>query len=226
MGKIFDLDSPVMRFLTKVSELMLLNILTLVCCLPIITAGASVTAMHYVALKLARGEEGYITRSFFRSFKRNFKQATLIWLLMLLITLVFVGDYFIVKYSGLTFHPALQIVLTAIAIMFFLLSTYIFPVLARFDNTVKNTIKNGCIMSVIAFPKAIIIAILTILPPVFFFRVPVIIPVVLLFGFSLPGYLSARLYSGTFRRFEPEEEEELEEEEFHVTFDDEEITTL
>ena len=78
--KIFDLDSPLMNVLNKMADLMWLNILTLICCIPVITAGAALTSMHYVALKIVRNEESYITRSFFKSFKTNFRQATLIWL--------------------------------------------------------------------------------------------------------------------------------------------------
>ena len=70
--KIFDLDSPLMNVLNKMADLMWLNILTLICCIPIITAGAAFTSMHYVALKIVRNEESYITRSFFKSFKTNF----------------------------------------------------------------------------------------------------------------------------------------------------------
>ena len=68
--RIFDLDSPLMRVLTKMADLMLLNLLALICCIPIITVGASLTALHYVALKIVRNEEGYIIRTFFKSFKK------------------------------------------------------------------------------------------------------------------------------------------------------------
>lgn len=81
MDKIFNLDSPVMQALNKVADLIWLNILTMVCCIPIITVGAALTAQHYVVLKMVRNREGYITRSFFKSFKANFKQATCIWLI-------------------------------------------------------------------------------------------------------------------------------------------------
>ena len=58
---IFDLDSPLMNVLNKMADLMWLNILTLICCIPVITAGAALTSMHYVALKIVRNEESYIT---------------------------------------------------------------------------------------------------------------------------------------------------------------------
>ena len=68
MGRIFDMDSPVMRFLGRLADLMILNLVTLLCCLPVVTIGASLTAMHYVLLKMVRNEESYIVRSFFKSY--------------------------------------------------------------------------------------------------------------------------------------------------------------
>lgn len=64
MGSIFNLDSPVMQALGKVADLMWLNVLTMICCIPVITIGPSLTAMHYMALKIVRNEECYITRGF------------------------------------------------------------------------------------------------------------------------------------------------------------------
>ena len=99
MGKIFDMDSPVMRFLNRVGDLLILNILMIICCIPVITVGAAYTAMHYVILKMIRGEEGYLIKGFFKSFAGNFKQATVLWLIMLLVIAIYVGDIFIFNYS-------------------------------------------------------------------------------------------------------------------------------
>ena len=106
--KIFDLDSPLMNVLNKMADLMWLNILTLICCIPVITAGAALTSMHYVALKIVRNEESYITRSFFKSFKTNFRQATLIWLLLMLVAAILGGDYYIITKSGMQFFSQYQ----------------------------------------------------------------------------------------------------------------------
>lgn len=222
MGKIFDMDSPVMRFLSRMADLMIMNLIMTICCIPIITIGASVTAMHYVMLKMVRGEEGYIVKDFFKSFKQNFKQSTIIWLIMLVFIFVFTGDYLIINYSGIEFPQNMAYVLMGVALLLFVVSTYIFPVLSHFDNTVKNTIKNGCIMSIMAAPKALLMALLTASPVLLVLIVPAMLPLALLFGIAFPGYLSAFLYSGTFRKFEPEVEPPAPEEEFHVVFDDEE----
>ena len=58
--KLFNLDSPVMVFLSKVANLMILNVLTIICCIPIFTAGAAITALYYVTIKMARGDDPYI----------------------------------------------------------------------------------------------------------------------------------------------------------------------
>ncbi len=220
MGKIFDLDSPVMRFLSRMADLMILNLLMTVCCLPVFTIGAANTAMHYVMLKMVRGEEGYIVKDFFKSFKMNFKQATVIWLIMILFILVFAGDYMIMTFSGINFPRWVKIAVMAVGILLLIVSSYIFPVLSHFDNTVKNTIKNGCIMSIMAVPKAIAMVFMGIIPVAMLVLAPRLIPLVLLFGIALPGYLSAWMYSGTFKKFEPEDETQGEEEEFHVVLDD------
>ena len=129
--KIFDLDSPLMNVLNKMADLMWLNILTLICCIPVITAGAALTSMHYVALKIVRNEESYITRSFFKSFKTNFRQATLIWLLLMLVAAILGGDYYIITKSGMQFSQVLVVLIMAAGVLVICTSLYVFPVLAK-----------------------------------------------------------------------------------------------
>ena len=200
--KFFNLDSPVMQALGKMADMMWLNILTLICCIPIITAGASLTALHYMALKIVRNEECYITRGFFKSFKENFKQATIIWLLMLVVIILLVGDFLIMKYSGLEFSKVLQIIIVAVGVLFAFTAMFVFPVLAKFDNTTWRTIKNAFLMSIMQFPKTILMVILFAIPPVVFVLFPQVIPIVIMFGFSLPAWLSAKLYNKFFQKLE------------------------
>ncbi len=109
--KIFDLDSPLMNVLNKMADLMWLNILTLICCIPVITAGAALTSMHYVALKIVREELYY--KKLFKSFKTNFRQATLIWLLLMLVAAILGGDYYIITKSGMQFSSVLVVLIMA-----------------------------------------------------------------------------------------------------------------
>lgn len=221
MGKLFDMDSPVMRFLNRVGDLMILNFLMIVCCIPIITIGAAFTAMHYVLLKIVRGEEGYLVRGFFKSFRSNFKQATLIWLLMLLVVVVYIGDIWIFNYSGLVFPKALVIAVVAVAILLFLIAVYVFPVLARFENSVKNTLKNAMLLAFANLPRTILMAGCYILPIVISFFSTYALLFVIMFGISAPAYAAAWIYSGIFKKLEPETEDVISDLEFSLKIDEE-----
>ena len=196
--KIFDLDSPLMNVLNKMADLMWLNILTLICCIPIITAGAALTSMHYVALKIVRNEESYITRSFFKSFKTNFRQATLIWLLLMLVAAILGGDYYIITKSGMQFSQ----VFMAAGVLVICTSLYVFPVLAKFDNTIMGTIRNAFIMSILQLPKTVVMFVMAFFPLIIYLVSLRLIPIIFLFGFSLPAYASAMLYNKFFQKLE------------------------
>lgn len=206
MGRFFDIDSPVMRFLGKVADLMILNLVTLVCCLPVVTIGASLTAMHYVLLKMVRNEESYIVRSFFKSFKDNFKQATIIWFIVLLVLVILGADLRIINDSSLGFPQPLKILLYALIMVSYMAVCYVFPVLSRFDNTVRKTVKNALLMAILSFPKTVLMMVVYLLPAGIIYFSVAAVPLVFLFGISAPAYVAAMLYSGTFKKFEPEEE--------------------
>ncbi|MCM1388019.1 MAG: DUF624 domain-containing protein [Bacillus sp. (in: Bacteria)] len=216
MGRIFDLDSPFMRFLNLVGDLMILNFLMIICCIPIITIGASCTGMYYVLLKIVRGEEGYLVKGFFKSFKQNFKQATILWLIMLLVIAVYVGDFMIFRYSGMTFPTVLIVAILAIALVLIMVSVYVFPVLSRFDNTVKNILKNAFCMAVLNLPKTLLLIIIQLIPLIVLYFSSYAAIFVFMFGISLPAYCSAHLFSGIFKKYEPEAEAVVSDYEFSV----------
>lgn len=227
--KFFDLDSPLMQVLNKVADLLWLNILTLICCIPIVTVGASLTAMNYMALKIVRNEECYITKGFFKSFKQNFKQATVIWLLFLLAVLVLAGDFYIMKNSGIEFNIVIKVVIGIVALILGFTWMFVFPVLAKFDNTVIRTIKNAFVMSILQFPKTLLMIVMYALPIVIGMLVPQAFPICFLFGLSAPAYVSALLYNKFFKKLEdqyiaattPAEEEGAKEEDAERIFKDE-----
>jgi len=207
MSSFFDLDSPMMRFLNKVADIVILNLLTLICCIPIVTIGASFTALHYVALKVARNEEGYIIRSFFKSFKQNFKQATVIWLIFLGVLGVVFVDFWILKDMMDTIYLVLKGALLVVTAVTLFTLTFAFPVLAKFDNTIGRTIKNAFFISVLQLPRTLVIIVVNVLPFVMLYSVKTA-PLVLLFGFSVPALLAAYLYDKFFRKLEGKDENE------------------
>lgn len=200
--RFFQLDSPLMNFLNKVADLMWLNILTMVCCIPLVTVGASLTALHYMALKIVRNEECYITRGYFKSFKENFKQATVIWLILLLVTGILAGDFYIIYKAEIEFNTVIKVIILAAAILVLFTATFVFPVLAKFDNTVKRTIKNAFVMSILQFPKTILMIVMSVVPIVVAVLSYKAWPIVFLFCYSVPALVSAMLYNKFFQKLE------------------------
>ena len=206
MGKVFALDSPLMNGLSKLADLIWLNILATICCIPIITIGASLTALHYVVLKMVKDEEGYITRSFFKSFRENFKQATLIWLMLLVVFILLVADFMIFRFSGIVFPGWCQIALTAIAVLIMFATMHLFPLLSRYENSIRATYKNSLFMGILHLPKTILMMLCWIVPIVITIYVESFFPIVFLLGMSGPAFLNALLYKKSFQQLEPETE--------------------
>lgn len=231
--KLFDLDSPILQALGKMADLLWLNALTLICCIPIVTIGASLTAMNYVALKIARNEDCYVARSFFKSFKENFRQGTLIGLLLLLVALVLVGDFVIMNHSDMEINSVLRVIIVAVSVLVLFTGLYVFPVLAKFENTIWGTVRNAFFMSIMQFPKTVTMIVLYLAPLVMIFYVYQVAPLAFFFGLSVPAWLSAKMYSALFRKLENQileasgpKEEENEEGEDERIFRDELDETL
>ena len=146
-GKLFDMDNPVWKYLGRIWDAIWLTILWLVCSLPIITIGASSTAASYVALKVMKDEEGSLTKQFFYSFKQNFKQATIIWLVALLFTIVLGVNFWFYYQLNNAFSKVFMIVLIVLSVVFTMVLHYIFPVLAKFDNSTKNLLIMSFVMA-------------------------------------------------------------------------------
>lgn len=205
MGALFNLDNPVWNFMGKVADLVILNMLAIVCSIPIFTIGASWTAVYFVTIRMVRKEEGYVIKDFFRSFKENFKQATIIWLLVLVVVAVFVGDILIYNMMP---DQIPQIVMVIVAVLGFLaLGTvvYVFPLLSRFENTTKNTIKNAFLLSIVNIPYTLIFIVLMIIPVILTVFVLEVFPIIIMVGFSLPAFLTSLMLVRIFRKLEPAE---------------------
>ena len=197
--------------MSKVADLCILNIICVVCCIPVITAGASITAMYYVTLKMVRNEEAYILRSFFKSFKQNFKQATIINLIMLLIGVVVYVDLNVSKAMQGGAGQIFQIIFMAFVLIYFILFLYVYPVLARFYNTIKNTIKNALFMAIRHFPYTVVMVIIAVCPLLLLlvksYQIQSTLFVLfLLMGFALIAYCNSYFLAKIFDNYMPKEE--------------------
>lgn len=208
----FEEGSLFMRFLNKMTDLLILNIITMLMCIPVITAGAALTAMHYVLLKMVRGEEGYIIKSFFRSFKREFRQATVLWILYVALAALMVSNLVLILEGGGSYPIWLPSSILVVAFLEIMFMIYTFAMLSRFDNTIYHTIVNAVTLTFAELPRSVEMAVITLVPLIAFFRVTVLLPSLLLFGLSVPGYACAMIYDPIFKKIEKQiwEEENSE----------------
>lgn len=213
MNNLFNPDNKFFAFMTKVANLIILNILCLICCLPIVTLGASVTALYYMTMKMVRNEETYIVKGFFHSFRQNLKQSIVINLIMLLLGLLLIFDfYFARKMSGTgTFYTVLGYVFLFLMLLYAMVLTYIYPMLAKFYNSVGRTFKNALLLSIRHLPQTLLMIAIAVIPPLAmiygsaqFFSTMLMIYALL--GFAVIAYINSTFLVKIFDKYIPQEE--------------------
>ena len=170
MGKLFSPDNPIINALNDLTDLIILGILWLICSIPIITIGASCTALCYAYNKHFKYKEGHVTKLFFHSFKADFKQSTIVWLIMAVILGFLGADYYFSRVS-LEAQPLFSVPLViaiAIAIFVIMWSQYAFAYIARFENDTKTVIKNTILMMLAHFPWSFLLLLLFAVAALFF----------------------------------------------------------
>lgn len=224
LDKIFDLDNPVMRFLTDLFDLLILNLITLVLCIPVVTAVPALTALHHVTLKMARDEQSYIVKTYFQSFARNFKQAFVIGLLFIAAAIIAYTDWRLIAGMQDLFPQPLRILFMAAVIVVILLLSWTIPLQAHFENPIRGTLRNSMLLSVANFPRTLLMIVIWLIPAALVFVSYAAWAVVFMFGLSAPAFVCAKIYSPVFKRFEPEQEPETADELFSM--DDADLDAL
>ena len=208
--KFFSVDSPLYRFLSRVLDILKLNFLWILGSLPVFTIGASTTALYYTVHKSIRGDRGYTTRTFFGAFRDNFKAATLPYLIWLAVMIVLGCDAYITyqvlktgSMKGAFFYFFL--IMIAVAIMW---SAFLFPYIARFENTVKQTLKNAFLLMIRHLPWALLLLVILIASALSIYIIPVLLVVIPAVASIVFDFILERL----FRRYMSPEDLEREEE--------------
>lgn len=150
---VFRWDSPFWQAITVCTYYVLLNIICLIFSIPIITAGAAISAKYYVGMKLARGEDIYLLKDYVKAFKMNFKQATKIWIVQLVFGLLIAYDWFIVlKGNPDSYDWKFFLVLLGLSIIFLMISLSSYGLMARFEMKTFDLIKGSITFTIIRFP--------------------------------------------------------------------------
>lgn len=203
--KLLDPDSPIMSFLARVADLVILNVLWLLCCLPVVTAGASTTAMYHVVRHLQEESISSVTRDFFRSFKSDFRQATPVYLLLLIPTAAVVMNAWILSAQSSDIVPVyVRAIWMVSALMLTFVVSFVYPVVAYFDDTVWKTLRTAAVLAVAKLPRTVLISAINLLPIImlfvslpFFLRSSIFW---LLIGGSLTAYLNMLILRPVFKK--------------------------
>ena len=202
MNSLFHPDSKAMRIGYKLADLMILQLAVLLACIPVVTAGAAFSAMHYTLLKLYRNQERSVWKDFWYSFRCNFRQATIIGLIYIGILLFLYMDLRLIIIVN---HPYLNLAIYFLPIPLFLavLSlSWVFVLQSRYENTIGKTLRHSLLM-IFSHPLYTITNAVLMAAPLLLIALSVnLISVVFFLGFTLPGFLRSILYSRIFDRLE------------------------
>lgn len=213
MKNMLDLDGPLVRALSDLNTLVILNILTALFCIPVITAGASVAAMHYVIMEMFENRGNGAAREFWKRFKENLRNATPVWLILLAAAVFIYVDCRIIMGGQMGLPRAMLVPLYIGAFIEASIAVYAFPLTARFVYSTGATFKNSAILAVANFPRTVLMVLYHVIMPYLLFNVSRLLPLFFLVGISLPAYFSALLYMPVIRKMigEPEPDEDTPE---------------
>ena len=197
-----------MRALSDLSTLVFLNILTLIFSIPIVTAGAALTAMHYVIIEMIEERGGGLPGEYWKRFKENLKNATPVWLILLAAVLFLYADYRLIGGGQLGLPRVMLIPIYAGLFVVAAIYVYVIPLTARFVYSTGAAFKNAAILAVAYFPRTIIMIAFSAVIPFLLFNVTRLLPLFFLLGISLPAYFCALAYEPVFKKMIGEKEEE------------------
>ena len=205
MKSLFNLDSPVMTILTEIADLIILNLIYLFFCMPIVTIGAATAALYRVMLNYEKGESVNPVRQFWKAFRENWKGATILFLIML-IPMACMLYYFLVIAASVYGGSKLTLVMSCIAaLIIMMLWSFLWPMQAQFENKIGSTIKNSLILSIVHFPRAVLMSVINVLPLLLFLFSPELFLqffiVWIMLGFALPAKINTKLILKVFRPF-------------------------
>ncbi len=207
---VFSPDSIFIRTLTRISDVFILSIIYVISCIPIITIGASTTALYYTAITSISREDGYIFQMFWKSFKRNFKQSTIIWLITAAIGIILSTDVYFWFVSWTQdkqkIAQPLLFVSVVLLILYILIMTYLFPLQAKFDNKIGVTIRNAFLLAIKYFPQTLLLIAIPCLIISLVFITGYGIILILILGAGTAAFLQAFIYRSIFKQYIPDEE--------------------
>ncbi len=201
----FNIDSKLWKFFDYAGDLVILNLLFILTSIPIVTIGASITAMNSILFKRREKRLDSVKDEYFRDFKANFKNSTIIWLIFLAFLFVCILNFNLVANINPENRNFIMIVIGAILAVMIMTVLYSFAMLARFDNDWLTTVMKAFVIGVMSFPYTIVIFLILaagVLMSIQTYAAMLVASAVwIIIGFSLVGFLCCSMFYRAFRRF-------------------------
>lgn len=207
MRNLFNYENPFIQFLVRVGDLMILNVLFILCSAPVVTLGASLTALHRVTQNMLFEQEEPLLKAFFRAFRQNFKQSTLAWLVELVVIVSLVCDVLLVMaYFNGGLAKAMYILVAVLAILVAGVYAYLMPLIARYENGMRQQVNNAVVLAIIKLPKTLLLVFLNLLPVILvLISVPVFVQTLIfwvIIGFAFVSFLTSSILKPVFQQLE------------------------
>lgn len=206
MTNLFSYDGLIYKAGTKVFQLMVLNLLYLITCLPLVTIGAANTALTAVTMKMIEGKTGHVAIDYLRAFKTNFKLATYYHLIFTMINLLVLLNYLFAGIVAIPIRPLVYLALGLASLISLVGMDFIFPYIARFDDNGITTSKNACLLVLRHGKISLLILIVTLLPIVLAMLTPVMMVFAIylstFIGFALIAYLKSFLLLSIYQQYQ------------------------
>lgn len=207
MHNLFHYENPFIQFLVRVGDLMILNLLFILCSLPVVTLGASLTALHRVTQNMLFEQEEPLLKAFFRAFRQNFRQSTLAWLVELVVIVSLVCDVLLVMaYFDGGLAKAMYILVAVLAILVAGVFSYLMPLIARYENGMRQQVNNAVVLAIIKLPKTVLLTLLNLLPVILLLiSVPVFVQTLIfwvIIGFAFVSFLTSSILKPVFQELE------------------------
>ena len=209
MKNLFNLENPIFQMLSRVGDMIIANVLFLISCIPIFTIGAALAGLNKVSQAIVLDDDRGIAKLFFNGFKSNFKQATSVWVAILIILVSLVCNWLLITtFVTGTFATVLYVLLGILAFLIIGVLSYLIPLIVRYNNTIREHLYNAIILAIMKFPRTLVMVflniVLFILPFISLNAFSQTMIFWLMIGFSFLSYIISTLLKPVFKELEGE----------------------
>lgn len=189
-------------FMSRIGDIVFLNLCFLLTCIPVVTAGTALISLYTVTLKMAENQEGYVVKSYFKAFKDNLKQGLITGIILELILAVLGYDAWVLLSSKESYAAAGFFITAAALLIVFAVMQYFFPLMARYDNSIKMSLRNAGLLAISRLPYTLVLIVVAAVPAVCVLLTPYAYIYVIFAGGALGALLQSKLLVNIFSKIE------------------------